>query len=454
MSLERWLAQALDGVRAWESSFGPYQPHAAMQLPDGAVESALAELVDRLRGNYPFFHPSYAGQMLKPPHPAAVAGYLATMLINPNNHALDGGPPTSAMEKDAVAQLATMFGFSDHLGHLTSGGTVANLEALFVARELHPAQAIAYSNQAHYTHGRMCHLLGVEGIAIESDLDDRIDVEQLEIVVRQGKVGTIVLTAGTTGRGVVDRIDQALRLRDEYGVRIHVDAAYGGFHTVLADTDLLDASTAAAFRAIRHCDSVVVDPHKQGLQPYGCGAVLFADPSVGRFFKHDSPYTYFTSDELHLGEISLECSRPGAAAAAFWLTLRLFPLRTDGLGAVLAAGLRASRNWQQLLENSKILRPIGKPELDIVTYRLRSASSVSDIDETSRRIAEFAMNVPQDPIFLSTLRVGSQVLLADQSALLADADQARILRTVLMKPESEGTEAGVVGRIEELALAR
>ena len=75
-------------------------------------------------------------------------------------------------------------------------------------------------------------------------------------------------------------------------------------------------------RALAACDSIVVDPHKHGLQPYGCGAVLFRDPAVGRLYLHDSPYTYFTSDELHLGEISLECSRAGAAAAALWLTLR------------------------------------------------------------------------------------------------------------------------------------
>ena len=62
-------------------------------------------------------------------------------------------------------------------------------------------------------------------------------------------------------------------------------------------------------------DSIVIDPHKHGLQPYGCGAVLFKNPEEGRFYKHDSPYTYFTSDQLHLGEITLECSRAGAAAA-------------------------------------------------------------------------------------------------------------------------------------------
>ena len=76
--------------------------------------------------------------MLKPPHPAAVLGYVTAMLINPNNHALDGGPATAQMEKEVVADLAAMFGMPTHMGHLTSSGTIANLEALWAARETHP----------------------------------------------------------------------------------------------------------------------------------------------------------------------------------------------------------------------------------------------------------------------------------------------------------------------------
>src|SRR4029450_14094047 len=104
--------------------------------------------------------------------------------------------------------------------------------------------------------------------------------------------------------------------------RWHVDAADGAFFALLAaDTDgvkLLGPETAARLRAVGECDSVVVDPHKHGLQPYGCGGGLFRGPGVGRLYRHDSPYTYFTSDELHLGEISLECSRAGAAGGAVW----------------------------------------------------------------------------------------------------------------------------------------
>ena len=118
---------------------------------------------------------------------------------------------------------------------------------------------------------------------------------------------------------------------------------------------------------------MVVDPHKHGLQPYGCGAVLFRDPGVGRLYKHDSPYTYFTSADLHLGEISLECSRAGAAAAALWLTLRALDL-----APILAAGVRAARAWADLIEASDALTLFQRPELDIVTYFPTRGACVGD----------------------------------------------------------------------------
>ena len=308
-------------------------------------------MTDRLRHNYPFFHPRYAGQMLKPPHPVAMIGYVSTMLINPNNHALDGGPATAEMEKEVVAQLAGMFGYgTEFLGHLTSSGTIANLEALFVARETHPDKGIAYSADSHYTHSRMCHLLGVVGQWSPPTARAGWIWTLWRICSRPARSGTVVMTAGTTGLGAIDPIHLAVPLCAKYGVRIHVDAAYGGFFRLIADDDA-DGVHADPFAAIAQCDSIVIDPHKHGLQPYGCGAVLFKDPRVIRFYTHDSPYTYFTSEELHLGEISLECSRSGAAAAAaLWLTLQVLPPTPDGLGAVLRPGRRAALNWADKLE--------------------------------------------------------------------------------------------------------
>ncbi|MFJ2033616.1 pyridoxal phosphate-dependent decarboxylase family protein [Streptosporangium sp. NPDC087985] len=452
MDLHHWLGTAADEIGKWQHEFGAFEQHPALAVTDEDFAEAFAELADRLRDNYPFFHPRYAAQMLKPPHPAAVVGYLTAMLVNPNNHALDGGPATARMEREVVADLASMFGYTEHLGHLTTSGTIANLEALFVARETHPGQGVAYSEDAHYTHGRMCHLLGMPSFPVSTDSAGRMDLDALEVLLRTGRVGTVVMTAGTTGLGALDPIDQALELRERHGVRIHVDAAYGGFFALVAD-DSADGVAAAPFRAIASCDSVVIDPHKHGLQPYGCGAVLFKDPAVGRFYKHDSPYTYFTSDQLHLGEISLECSRAGASAAALWLTFRMLPLKPDGLGAVLRPGRRAALRWAELLAGSEVLQPYQSPELDIISY-LPRARRLSEVDALTARIMEAGMSAaPSQAVFLATYGVSAPALTARGHDIEADVPTGRILRSVLMKPESEAWVENLHAEVERLAAA-
>jgi glutamate/tyrosine decarboxylase-like PLP-dependent enzyme len=427
------IEAALEWVQSWEARWGERPPAPAVD-PDRWA-AAWDEFTTRMDGNFPFFHPRFAGQMLKPPHPAAAAGYLAAMLVNPNNHALDGGPVTSELEKEAVAELAAMLGLAEpSLGHLTASGTIANLEALWVARELHPDKGVAYGANAHYTHARMCQVLRMPAHRVPADGHGRIDLDALDARCARGDVGTIVLTAGTTGLGAVDRIDEALALRERHGVRIHVDAAYGGFFVLLDDAP-------AALRAIGRADSVVIDPHKHGLQPYGCGAVMFDDPGVGRLYAHDSPYTYFTSDALHLGEISLECSRAGAAAAALWLTLKAVPLEP-----VLAAARRAALAFAARLRESETLRLHLEPELDIVTYR-PPAETLTELDAASAAILRAGMDDSDDPVFLSTLQIDAEHL----PGLRRDAPSARILRSVLMKPEHEAAAEWLATRVEQLA---
>ena len=436
------LERALAAVEAWEARWGPL-PAAPALAPDADLEALLDRYAERMAVTQPFFHPRFAGQMLKPPHPVAVAGYLAALIVNPNNHALDASQATSPMEVEVVAALAAMFGLpGDALGHLTSSGTIANLEALWVARELAPGTAVVHSAAAHYTHGRMCQVLGVEARAVPAHPDGRIDLDAVQAELEAGGVGCVVLTPGTTGLGAVDDVHDALALRERHGVRLHVDGAYGGFFTLLGEHD--------AFAAIGACDSVVVDPHKHGLQPYGCGAVLFADPAVGRLYRHDSPYTYFTSDELHLGEISLECSRAGAAAGALWLTLQAFPLERDaGLGPVLAAARRAARDLAGRLDASRRMALHVEPALDIVTYWPRRRR-LSEIDAATDALLHAAAAGP-GPVFLSTLRVDADAFAALHPDVERDAPSARVLRSVLMKPEHEPWVDELHARLETLA---
>jgi glutamate/tyrosine decarboxylase-like PLP-dependent enzyme len=449
--LRELAGAAVDLLARWEDRWGPYEAHPVSNADPARLAAAWEEYARRMDATIPFFHPRYAGQMLKPPHPVAAGAYLAAMLVNPNNHALDASQSTSPMEVEVIEALARMFGLrAPSLGHLTSSGTIANLEALWVARELHPGKAVVHSGDAHYTHGRMCQVLGVEAREVPALPDGRADLDAIEAQLRAGGVGTVVLTAGTTGLGAVDEIHEALAWRERYGVRIHVDAAYGGFFALLAGTGLVPEEP---FRAIGGCDSVVVDPHKHGLQPYGCGAVLFADPGVGRLYVHDSPYTYFTSDELHLGEISLECSRAGAAAGALWMTLQVLPLQADdGLGPILAAGLRAASALADRLQDDPDWTLHVRPELDIVTYAPRGAT-LAEVDAASDRMLHAAMTDREDPWFLSTLRVGPDAFLALHPEHARDADAVRVLRSVLMKPEHEPAVDALHSRLGALVAA-
>jgi len=419
------LALLRDALLHLDAGFAQLPPLADAAQDPEALRKVLLEAADRLRDNYPYFHPRYAGQMLKPPHPVARLAYALALWINPNNHALDGGRASSAMEKEAVADIAKMFGWPQHLGHLASGGTMANLEALWIAGELKPGATIVASGQAHYTHARISSVLKLRFESVAADDRGRMDPAALEARLKAGNVGTVVATLGTTATGAVDPLPEILELRGKYGFRLHADCAYGGY-CVLAGN--LDATARAAFDALAEVDSIVIDPHKHGLQPYGCGCVLFRDPAVGTHYRHDSPYTYFSSKDLHLGEISLECSRPGAAAVALWATQRLLPLERNGAFARMLEECRAAALafHARLAEDPRFL-PAGRPELDIVAFAVRAPTAAA----SSARARE---------IFAKAETAGLYLALAElPAAFFGDpwgaGGTVTALRSVLMKPE-------------------
>jgi len=262
-----------------------------------------------------------------------------------------------------------------------------------------------------------------------------MSMEALEAELRKGNVGTVVVTLGTTAMGAVDPLDEVLALREKYGFRVHVDGAYGGYFRLIADS--LEEPARRAYAVLDQADSVVVDPHKHGMQPYGCGCVIFRDPSVGRLYKHDSPYTYFTSKELHLGEISLECSRPGAAAVALWATQQLLPLVPDGEFAEgLKRGRKAALDLDQRLRSDKAERfqalQSGPPDLDIVVWKVKGKTpeQSSDLaqklfDACAARDLHLALAQLPQPWFepARTSATGNGMVTC--------------LRSVLMKPEHE-----------------
>jgi glutamate/tyrosine decarboxylase-like PLP-dependent enzyme len=420
-------------------------PAAETTFDTENIRDIMLEVASRMQDNYPYHHPCYAGQMLKPPHPVARIAYMLSLWVNPNNHALDGGRASSALEKEAVAAIGTMFGFDNPLGHLCGGGTMANLEALWVAGKLHPGKKIVASEQAHYTHARITEVLQLGFESVPADVAGRMDAQALASQLARGDVGTVVVTLGTTGVGAVDPLADVLKLQEKYDFRVHVDAAYGGYFQIASE---LEPAARTAFDEMHKADSIVIDPHKHGLQPYGCGCVLFRDAAVGALYQHDSPYTYFSSAELHLGEISLECSRPGAAAVALWATQQLLPMNTDSeFSTQLDHSLLAARTLYQKLGKSKMYKVFQPPELDIVVYGVAAADAKTASDK-ARAVFEHAA---KDNLHLALIDLPMSMVIEKWPELEANRASLTCLRSCLMKPEHLDWVDDIFARLERVS---
>ncbi|MEW5818750.1 MAG: aminotransferase class I/II-fold pyridoxal phosphate-dependent enzyme [Cyanobacteriota bacterium] len=421
----------IEHINNWQQSFPEYSADDCLKVDKNHLTSVSQNFLNKLENNYPFHHPLYAGQMLKSPHPIAIMGYIAAMMINPNNHSLDGGPATAEMEKEIIKLFANTFGFQTYLGHLTTSGTIANLEALWISRELHPDKYIAFSDQAHYTHGRVCKLLNTRYIELKSTPYGKLDLQNLEKAVDKYDIGTLVVTLGTTSLGALDELDKILTLKNTHGFRIHIDGAYGAYYKIISQYE----KNLNKFDLISKCDSIAFDPHKLGLQPYGCGSIIFSDPDVGCIYKHDSPYTYFTSKDLHLGEISLECSRAGAAAAALWLTLQCFSLNYDnGFGPILKKQRQAAISFARNISNSNYFKLYIEPEIDILNY-FPIADSTEKITYLTESIFDYCMNKAKSPLYLAKLKVPAEKFRILHPEISIDSEYITILRSCLLKPE-------------------
>ena len=170
-----------------------------------------------------------------------------------------------------------------------------------------------------------------------------------------------------------------------------------------------------------------------GIGMYACTVAIGQLDSPRQIVdKHSSPFTYFSSADLHLGEISLECSRPGAAAVALWATQRLFPLVKGGeFSAWLDRSLVAAREFWQRLRDSASYQPLMHPELDIVVYAVDAATSA----ESSRRARAVFERAADRDLHLALIELPSDLVGHYVPGLEIDSNTVTCLRSVMMKPE-------------------
>ncbi|MFZ2949924.1 MAG: putative pyridoxal-dependent aspartate 1-decarboxylase [Desulfuromonadaceae bacterium] len=276
------------------------------------------------------------------------------------------------------------------LGAFCSGGTIANVTALWAARNrlCGPSGdfkgisregllkalrhldcqglAILVSRRGHYSLGKAADLLGIGRdnlIAVETDDNNRIDMKRLrEHCTRLRGEGirplSLIGIAGTTETGNVDPLEALADLAAELGCHFHVDAAWGG-PTLFSDT------YRGLLRGIERADSVTIDAHKQLYVPMGAGMVLFKDPATLSSIEHHAAYI-IRRGSRDLGSRTLEGSRPGMAMLVH---AGLSIIGRKGYELLIDQGIERARRFARRIDAHPDFELVSEPELNILTYR-------------------------------------------------------------------------------------
>jgi len=499
----------------------------AFRVEEERLHAALRSLCDMLLAETPTFTPRYLSHMLSETSLPALFGYLAALVHNPNNTSREVSRVGAKMEIDAIAMLAEMLGFDPARaqGHFTSGGTVANFEAVWRARYRidhalafalalaeHSRSEINLFEVAHIDRSSIearCHDYGISDVTMRAassvlgnpfdiagrlsersghayrgpvlitpgnkhfswrkaanvfhlgedslwsaPLDDegRLDVTALRTLIEKARqqnrpVLAVVSVAGTTEAGEIDPVHEVVELLHEYkeqGVHIwhHVDAAYGGYFCSMlggASEAALEKRETRALRAIRHADSVTIDPHKLGYVPYACGAFLTRDAACYKASSFHAPYI----DRAEIGDkwqSTLEGSRSAAGAAATWLTGRTIGFGPERFGALLTDTIRARQTFEKaIVSQCPGVATLAPADTNILCFSIVKQSDTLTL--SNQRTEKVFQRFQSDPGFSVSRTVfgaeGYQHLIAAHASrhgMVVDADQLRLIRCVFMNP--------------------
>ncbi|MBB3265210.1 glutamate/tyrosine decarboxylase-like PLP-dependent enzyme [Azospirillum sp. OGB3] len=548
--LEALLAEAVRDQAHWRRNYRPGDPthitEAIKRSPEylaalDALNAGYRELLAFLKKSVPFFSMRYQGHMNWDLTIPGIVGYFAAMLYNPNNVAFEGSTATTLLELLVGDDLCRMLGYSipePHTadavrpwGHITCDGSVANIEAMWSARNLRfyplalrralatsdkladardvdlpvpqggrarlrdlgpwelmnlnpdevlklprrfaqefgiasqtvsqevapfglqtlglprfareflagvPDPVIFVPGTKHYSFPKAGALLGLGAgnlIDIPVDNDARLDVdilrERLEACLQDRRpVIAVVGVVGTTEESAIDPLDAMADLRDALAgrglvVHLHVDAAWGGYHrsTINEPFDMprpsgfnapppavpLSRYAERHMRALDRADSITVDPHKSGYIPYPAGALCYRNGAMRHLVAFSAPVVFHGEAEPTVGIYGVEGSKPGAAAAAVYLSHRVIRPTIDGYGRIIGQALFSCRKlYARLLS---LARP-DDPFIVVPVPRLpaeRSGASDEVVVAERKRIREVidlrsGDEIRADPTALDLLR--------------------------------------------------
>jgi aromatic-L-amino-acid/L-tryptophan decarboxylase len=360
--------------------------HTAMP-EEGIGETALHALPEVLRlsrvQNGRFF-----GYVLGSGEPVGAVADLLASVLNQNVTAWRSGPAAVMMERTVADWLTQAIGCPGFRGHLTGGGSSANLMGLAMAREAKApanekgiaAGGVVYaSSEIHMSIPKSIALLGIgrDNLRlIATDESFRMIPEELEARMLQDKSKgktpiAVVASAGTVSTGAIDPFRRIAEIARQNGAWFHIDGAYGA---------LAAMASRGKFDGMELADSISLDPHKWLYQPLDCGCLLYRSSEAAQHaFSHSGDYARSLSADPIEGfvffEESMELSRR-FRALKLWLSLRY-----HGVAAFrqsIAKDLAQARRLAKAIEQEPELELLAPVELSAVCFRYRRTSGQTE----------------------------------------------------------------------------
>ncbi|MEW5937359.1 MAG: tyrosine decarboxylase MfnA [Candidatus Thermoplasmatota archaeon] len=320
-------------------------------------EKVMAELHGAKARDRPFINGRVLSSMCTQPLEIAVEAHGLFIEANLGNPGLY--PGTQALERKVIAWLSDLYHGRGADGHVVSGGTEANITALWLARNLAPGKKeVVYPRSAHFSVRKACDLLGLRGIEAPLNPDFTVDVEAASRAISKSTAAVIGI-AGTTEVGAVDDIEALAEAAD--GAFLHVDAAYGGF--VLP---FLPHGRRFDFGVEGVC-SLATDPHKMGLSTIPSGILLVRDARWFNVISVEAPYLTMVRQS------ALSGTRCSAAVAATYAAMRSTGF--EGYVQVVRGCFDIAWHLAKLLEAEGFALAV-KPTLPILNIALRSPAQV------------------------------------------------------------------------------
>ncbi len=337
----------------------PENAQKANRLPEKGLpkNTIVNELEAKLQRDLTYSSGKILCSMCSNPHSFAKQIYRKYLEKNLGDPSLF--PASAELEKETIGMLGSLLSNPNACGSIVSGGTEANITALWAARNLAKRERgeIIAPVSAHYSFEKAADLLNLKLIKVKLNRRFQMDVKAAEKSITS-KTVAIVGLAGSTGLGVVDPIRELSEIASEQNVYLHVDAAFGGF--VLPFLKELGYKPLEFDFSLPRVCSVTIDPHKMGLAPIPAGGILFRDAKMCEAASINVPY--LTGGEMN--QSTLLGTRSGASAVAVWALLK--HLGRAGYAAVVERCLGLTWKLVEGIQRIDGLDIVTEPTMNVV----------------------------------------------------------------------------------------